>query len=450
MLLPVPASRWQLLSYGLFGLPLALVALPIYVYAPQFYSSGFGLPLSLIGIALLLARTCDALVDPLLGVLLDRTRNGLRRFIIVSLPLMAAGFVALFHPASIARENPFTWFLCSLALVYTGFSIATIAHQSWGAALTQAPRERARVTAFREACGLVGVLLASALPTLAGIGTLSTVFVLALAGSAVLLLFNSPRPLAAPNEPPATVDALPDRVDESLPMATAPRDATSDKLRPSPLHVHAWSNIARPFRSRQFRWLFAVFAVNGTAAAIPATLFLFFTQDRLALGSQSGFFLLLYFTAGAASLPLWTVLAGRHGEARAWLAAMLLAVAAFAWAFALVPGNAIGFGAICIASGIALGADLALPPALLAAVIGRAGDSGQREGAYFGVWSWATKMNLALAAGIALPLLDRLGYTPGRADPAGLHALGIAYALLPCLLKSAAASLLWRSPLRDL
>ena len=28
----------QLLNYGLFGLPLAMVALPIYVYLPQFYA----------------------------------------------------------------------------------------------------------------------------------------------------------------------------------------------------------------------------------------------------------------------------------------------------------------------------------------------------------------------------------------------------------------------------
>lgn len=41
-----------LLSYGLFGLPLALVALPIYVYVPQFYAARFGLSLTLIGAAL--------------------------------------------------------------------------------------------------------------------------------------------------------------------------------------------------------------------------------------------------------------------------------------------------------------------------------------------------------------------------------------------------------------
>jgi GPH family glycoside/pentoside/hexuronide:cation symporter len=101
-------------------------------------------------------------------------------------------------------------------------------------------------------------------------------------------------------------------------------------------------------------------------------------------------------------------------------------------------------------SGLTLGADLALPTALLAAVIAQGGDSGQREGVYFGAWSWATKMNLALAAGISLPLLERLGYLPGGQDAAGAHALSIAYAIVPCGLKLLAAAVLWRAPLKSI
>ena len=129
---------------------------------------------------------------------------------------------------------------------------------------------------------------------------------------------------------------------------------------------------------------------------------------------------------------------------------MLLAVAAFLWVYFLPSGAATGFGLICVLSGFALGADLALPPALLAAVMARAGHSGSREGAYFGAWSWATKMNLALAAGVALPLLEQLGYVPGTVDAGGTQALLIGYAVLPCGLKLLAAVLLWRAPLKDL
>ena len=65
------------------------------------------------------------------------------------------------------------------------------------------------------------------------------------------------------------------------------------------------------------------------------------------------------------------------------------------------------------------------------------------EGAYFGWWNFATKLNLALAAGLALPLLSAFGYAPGGRGAAALHALTLAYCLLPCLLKLGAAGLLW-------
>jgi glycoside/pentoside/hexuronide:cation symporter, GPH family len=108
-----------------------------------------------------------------------------------------------------------------------------------------------------------------------------------------------------------------------------------------------------------------------------------------------------------------------------------------------------GYLAVCIASGLALGADLALPSALLAGVIQRAGHAGRAEGAYFGWWNFAIKLNLALAAGVALPLLAALGYTPGAQDESALSALTLAYCLLPCALKLVAAALLWQLWMRS-
>jgi Na+/melibiose symporter-like transporter len=185
-----------------------------------------------------------------------------------------------------------------------------------------------------------------------------------------------------------------------------------------------------------------VFLLNGIASAVPATLVLFFIRDRLQAPVFEPLFLASYFAAGALSMPLWVRLVQRLGLARAWLASMVLAVAAFAWAALLGTGDVVGFTAVCIASGVALGADLALPGALLAGVIQRAGHAGRWEGSYFGWWNFATKLNLALAAGIALPLLAAFGYQPGGRDAQALQALTIAYCLLPCALKLAAAALL--------
>ena len=125
------------------------------------------------------------------------------------------------------------------------------------------------------------------------------------------------------------------------------------------------------------------------------------------------------------------------------LAGMGLAVAAFVWAARLGTGDSAAFALICGVSGAAFGADLAVPGALLAGLIRRAGHALHHEGQYFGWWTCANKLNLALAAGLSLPLLQALGYSPGARDSAALGHLALIYAAVPCLLKGAAAALLW-------
>jgi Na+/melibiose symporter-like transporter len=128
---------------------------------------------------------------------------------------------------------------------------------------------------------------------------------------------------------------------------------------------------------------------------------------------------------------------------------MALAIASFVWAFLLDAGDGLAFALICAASGAALGAELALPPALLADLLAtrrRDGQAAAGAGAYFGVWNFVTKFNLALAAGIALPLVALFGYKVGAGDTAGqgLVALSAVYALMPAAIKGISLLLLWR------
>jgi len=202
-------------------------------------------------------------------------------------------------------------------------------------------------------------------------------------------------------------------------------------------------SLALPFRSAAFRRLLLVYLCNGIASAVPATLVLFFVRDRLQLPQDEALFLGSYFAAAALSILLWMRCIRAIGLARSWLLAMGLAVLSFGWALALDSGDRLGFLGVCIASGAALGADLAVPGAMLAGVIQTAGHERRAEGAYFGWWNFATKLNLALAAGLALPALQWLGYAPGEQDAAALTALSLVYCALPCALKLLAAGLLY-------
>jgi glycoside/pentoside/hexuronide:cation symporter, GPH family len=400
----------QGLSYGALGLPLAFVALPLYVVLPNHYATAFNVPLAALGALLLGARLLDALADPWIGRWADAWFAHSTRRVLAIAPvaamLLALGFHALFFPPVRDPTELLIWCGALLALTYLSYSVLSVVHQAWGARLGGNATQRTRIVAWREGMALAGVLVASVLPSLAGLGVTSTVFAITLALGVALL-------------------------------SIAPRSAVV-------AHAAGRHSMRLPLANPAFRRLLLVFMVNGVASALPATLVLFYIRDRLQLPTYEPLFLFSYFAAGALSMPLWVRVVARWGLGRSWLTGMLLAVFAFIGAAVLGPGDLVPFTIVCLASGLALGADLALPGALLAGVIQRAGHSGCAEGAYFGWWNFAIKLNLALAAGLALPLLSAFGYTPGARDADALQALALAYGLLPCALKLLAAALLFQ------
>ena len=413
-------GAFELARLGLPALPLAFVALPLYVLWPHYFASQFGVSLSLIGGLLLLARALDALIDPSLGHWLDKLyahspARVLRRCYAAAL-VLALSFIGLFFPQwllgrSVSQEDLLLLVGALLLMCYLSYSVLTIALQAWGARMGGNSVAQSRLVGWREGLGLAGVVLASLVSGLAGIAELVSVFV------CVLVL-------------------------AMLSWSSAAQPAQSHDTQRSGW----WSSLWQPWQDSAFLRLLGVFMVNGIASAIPATLIVFFVQDRLQLGAEmQAQFLGTYFVAAALSMPLWLRLIARFGLSACWAGGMAMAIAVFIWSLALGAGDVWGYTAICALSGLALGADLIAPGALLNGVLQSEDKQHPHAGAYFGWWQVATKLNLALAAGVALPLLEWLGYTPGAQDAPALAALSWSYALLPCALKCLALLLLLKA-----
>ncbi len=418
---PRDPSPALLARYGAVQFPLNFVALPLYVFLPAYYGTRHGLPLGLLGVLLLGTRLADALVDPALGRLADRMLARRRAWELIAAASLVslAGFAVLMAlPDWLGRgvgTAAFAGaFVAALWLAQAGGTAAGVAHQAWGAALGQGETARARVFAWREALGLGGVLAAAAATQAGGASVFTLGFALSL-GLALALLRGV-----------------------ELPSQFAPRPGAIAGLRA----------VVEPLRHPAFRSLLATYVTSGVAASIPATLVLFFVRDRIGAPQWAGAYLLLYFAAAAAGMPLWLRAVRRFGAAPTWLFGIGVTVCSFAWAAGLQPGQRLGYAALCAACGLALGSDLIVPPALLAGLIRSLGHGGRLEGAYFGLWSLAAKFTLALAAGLALPLLSVLGYRPGTPATGALPALVVAYALLPCALKLLSGWMLWRGWMR--
>ena len=409
----------SLLALSAMALPLAFVSLPLYVLLPSRYAAQWGVSLAALGGVLLAVRALDAVLDPWLGQLCDRwfAEGSLRvrqRCAVLCLGLIL-GFAGLWVPdvwlqrMGLAVTPGAVLILAApcLVLAYLAATALNLSLQSWGTRLGGDALQRGRVSAWREGLGLAGVVLASVLPSLLPAGGLVLSF-------SVLLLLSLWLWRSAPVM--------------ARPVAQGAGESTW------------WS----PLRQPAFRALLQVFLLNGIASAVPATLVMFFIQDRLqAPAGYEALYLGAYFLAAALSMPLWLRVVRRLGLARTWLAGQGLSVLVFMWAVTLGAGDLLAFAVICALSGMALGADLVVPGALLTGVIQRSGDAGQAEGRYLGWWQVVTKLNLALAAGLALPALQLMGYSAGTRNPEGLWALSMAYAVLPCILKLLAAWRLW-------
>lgn len=429
--------RPDLLLYGALALPLAFAGLPVYLHAPDFYATSYGVPLAALGGVLLGLRAIDAIQDPLIGALSDALADRRRLVLLAGAFMLLAGFGGLFNPPALSGTGYLAWFAVNVFVCTTGFSIVSINYQALGGLWPASTADRTRITGTREALGLVGILAASVLPSVlrnrydaaAAFQVVTLVLAILLIAGGVLFL----RWLATDRRSPADVTA----------DATAGVSAGGRKVQPASDTASAgFRDLLRGGWARRF---YGIYFISNFASAIPAVLVLFYIRDRLAAETWTGLFLLVYFLSGAASMPVWQAVARRAGTARAWGVSMIVAAVTFIWAFTLGAGDIVPFAVVCVLSGSALGADLALPPALLADRIERAGDEAIAS-RYFSGAAFFAKASFALATGLTLPVLDALGYVPGApaVGAVGLYLSGV-YALIPCAIKIAAALWLLRS-----
>jgi len=404
----------RLPAWSLFAALIAMAGLPIYIHAPKFYVDQYGTPLAAMGFTLAALRLIDVVQDPLLGWLAESTRPRRRATIAVATALMAAAMAALF--AVPPPTAPLIWFALSLTVLFSAFSFLTICFYAEGVtkASTLGAQGHIRLAGWREGGSLLGVSLAATAPVALASFTAHPLAAFAMVFAAVALVAT----LAMRRE--------------WLGTAAAPTPNPVDLFRPV---------LADPLSRR----LLVIALLNAAPVAVTSTLFLFFVESRLAAPGWEGPLLLLFFLAAALSTPIWSHLARRHSPRAVLLAAMSLAIAAFLWTLALGPGDLIAFALICAASGAALGADLTLLPAIFAQRLAQTGTS---EAAAFGLWSFVSKLSLALAALTILPALDAAGFRPGATNSsAALLTLTLIYAGLPCVLKISAIALLARTSL---
>jgi GPH family glycoside/pentoside/hexuronide:cation symporter len=404
-------------AYAAPAFALAVVGIPVYVYIPKFYSDVVGVHIALLGYIIFGVRIFDAVTDPAIGYISDRTstRFGRRRpYMALGAVLLAMSILFLFNPmkASPTFETIwFGWWFFSLFLFWT---IVTVPYESLGPEMTFDYDERTSLFGLRDGALIAGTLLAASSPILVASalglssdadGERQTFFWISVIYAPLLVLFCWWCVMAVQEKP----------------------RQKQEVRRP------VFKGFREISRNRPFIILLVSYTVSAFGSNLPATLILYYVEYVLK-SHQAELFLLVYFVTGVLFLPFWISLSKRLGKKLTWITSMAVNTGAFIGVFFLGPGDAWLYGMLVFLSGIGFGATLAIPSAMQADVIDYdellSGE--RREGHYIGIWSIAKKLAAALGVGAALTVLGLVGYVPNVEQTGSVKlALRTLYALIP-------------------
>jgi len=392
----------MLWRYALFSCALGMAGLPIYIHAPKYFVEQYEISLATLGLALLILRSIDFFQDPLLGRLASSTLSRGSFPLWISTAFMCFGMILLFAiPAVI---SPLLWFSISLIILFSGFSFAYIRLYALGVEAF-GMEDQIKIARWREAGTLIGICLAAAAPTILSIlgsnGYKNFAFLFCSLIIVATFLINS--------EFSKTFVKVQKRI-----TSVFPKDSGLQRL------------------------LLFVF-LNALPVAVTSTLYLFYVDHVLGLDALGGALLILFFLSAAFSAPFWTRWAEQYGGLQVLRISMLVSILSFIWAYNLNAGEVIAFSIICFATGLSLGADMTILPAIFAK---RLAKTKHDANAGFGIWNFSNKLALALTAGILLPIMEFAGFeTQDMRSSLSREILTISYAIIPCGLKILA--LIW-------
>jgi GPH family glycoside/pentoside/hexuronide:cation symporter len=406
-------------AYAAPAFALAVVGIPIYVYIPKFYTDVVGVPIAAIGYMLLAVRIFDAVTDPAIGYLSDRTRTrfGRRRpYIAVGAVTLGLAMFLLFDPPRASPTFETYWFGIAIFCLFLFWTAVVVPYESLGPEITFDYDERTTLLGMRDGALIAGTLVAASSPAL-----VAWVFGLGSDGDGERAKFFWMAVFYAP-----LVVIL------CWWCVFSIREKT--ELQRDPAHG-VWEGLRYVARNRPFVILLISYVVAAFGSNLPATLILYYVEYVLQ-SQHADVFLMIYFVTGVFFLPGWIYLARKLEKKSTWLAAMVVNTGAFVGVFFLGPGDTLMYGVLVFFSGIGFGATLAIPSSMQADVIDYdellSGE--RREGHYIGIWSVIKKLAAALGVGVALTILGSAGYTPNQAQSEEVVlALRVLYALVPSL-----------------
>lgn len=422
-------TNLQMTVYALPALPAALVLVTVGIYLPNFYTDNLAVTAGMLSWVFLIGRFWDALTDPLMGYLSDKTKSrwGRRRpyLLLAALPLWIAFYLIWSPDPTLSPTSQFVYLLICYLVLYTFWTVFNVPYQSLGMELTPDYNQRNTLFGIRQILSVIGTIGGMMVPIylvtrMGDRNAAYSAFSLYAGGLiAVILIF--------------TFFRLKERSDlqhgESFPF---------------------FEGMKITFRNRAFVIVVLTYLTSLIGASFIAPLAMYMAKYVIKAEWAVQYTVLAYMLGSIIAIPFWIRLAARTNKIRAWQVAMVSGGLFYFGALLYDEGTWILWIIFAFLVGTTSGCTTALGPSVIADVIDQDElETGKRrEGAFVGIQSFIDKAAVGIAIFIGLQGLEYVGYEPNVEQPAiVIGGLIFLYGVLPGILQITAAFIINRFPI---
>ncbi len=402
-------------------------------WALNYLTDTVALPAAAAGFAIMVGKIWDAVTDPMMGYISDRTKTrfGRRRPYILgaAIPLGLSMWFFFTNPRITDVTALTVWATLALCLLNTMYTIVNIPYSSLTPELTQDYHERTRLNGWRFSFALVGTVLGAAvvLPIVSSFADRS-------AGFSVAGLFMGAV---------MTVTALTTFFSVREP-AHETREIPKENI------IATYTAV---FKNRAYVTLILSYALNILAINFVQGSLVYYFKYVFRQEAMTTVAMVALLFVAILTIPVSIPVSKKIGKRGAYqigfgvLAASCLAI--------FVAGHAMGMVFVFIMMGIAgigLGFSFVAPWAMVPDTIEwDAHHTGSRkEGAYYGMWTFISKLGQALSIGLSGLILSKSGYVADAIQSASsLFAIRILVGLLPAIIFAAGVFMMASYPITE-
>lgn len=413
--LHTPAPRAVLIAYAAPALSSSFLFTAVSLYLLKFSTDVLLMAPATMGLLFGISRFWDAVTDPLVGHLSDRTntRWGRRRpwLLASAIPVALAYFAVWAPPEGLVGTSLTLWMGAAILIFFAAVTAFSVPYNALGAELSAGYHDRTRVFGAKAIGEQIGIIAA--------------------AGS-LLVMERAADPRVAAACVATFAGVL--MIGGILWAVSVLREPSEHRGRAG--NRRPYATFADVLRNRSARILLAVFFLEMLGYNAFVTLLPYVTEYVLETPGSTAYYLFAAIATTLASIPIWIRLSRRFGKVRVWSAALCVKVVVFAGLALVGAGDWLLIGSLTVVFGAATGASAVLGPSLKADVVDsdEAATGERKEGTFFAAWGLAIKAAIGCAILLSGFVLSSTGFRPNVAQTSealfGIRALVSVFPLL--------------------